>query len=237
MAELPFVIYKGSNSPKLTPVVLTFKGVKYSTDEMATITRAYIKYRPTADGPAEYADSQVDSSIFDFSSDAADSKIKFDLGMLPLTAGSDPTAELVVFDTNHPQGRVVMTLNLEVSDEIYDGSPLSGATSMMSSVLDITDSKTLAVSELNQTVCLVAGTTKAILLPSVGASENGYYLDIVRGGAGVVTVTAADSDTIGNGTDTILTLEAGTVFGHVRIVYLHALTAWVVFRMGSIHGS
>jgi hypothetical protein len=108
-----------------------------------------------------YADSDAHSSSFDWASLAALGKLIVDIGMLDFTAGDDENCELIIYDTDYPDGRVVDVLHLKIDPDTYaDGSlaaPLTGAYGVISAAQIVDD---LDYSGLTQTVTV--GETVAV---------------------------------------------------------------------------
>jgi hypothetical protein len=224
-----FKVYKGHNSPFLIDVT-DVVGTNYTAAQMATISRVYLKYDGGASPQYEYADSDTlaHADVFDWVTYASTGRLLVDLGMLDLTANTDTTAEIVVYDTTYTDGRVLPQFELEISDEAQGDVALVDALSAVSSgfSLTVTDDYTITTDNLGGTIRLNAATDKTLTLPSVGADEDGEAVIIMRIGAGDVTVVAADSDTIGSTTAT--QIESGSALAAITLQYVHSITAWVV---------
>lgn len=237
-------VFKGHRSPFRVPVLDVF-GQPYTAEAMAGITRVYLKYIADADTDPKYVDSATDPAAFDCITHADAFVIIVDVGMLDLPIGHDLAAEIVVYDATYPQGRVITQVDMQVVDDALGDVVLAdsllillGGPSVMN-LVDPEDPIVLTREDLLKTICAVSASDILVQLPSMGESEDGLYLDFVVGGAGSLIATCADEDTIGDALKTIMTLSCGAdgTFGQVRIQYFHALTAWVVFRMGRISGS
>jgi len=145
-----------------------------------------------------------------------------------VTVTSTTSASVVVSSAAHSHPTKYYT-----KDEVI---ALIAAASAVPVVYSFTSGDTLTTSQLNAAVAMVAATPEVFVLPSMGDDQNGYYFDVIKGGAGTLTLNTADSDIIGASGLTSLLLE-GTGFVHVRIQYLHSITAWIIHRYGGISGS
>lgn len=226
-----FKVYNGTNSP-FTYLVTDVNGVKYSIAQMASITRVALKYTPNTTMVPEYADSSIHYGVFNTVKYATTGYIVIDLGMRYLTPGSDQAMEIIVYDATYPEGRILPSINISVSAEVVRDDQ-NEATEL---VIDMIEGRQLTVSDLNKALCIVSTDDEIFPLPEMSALENGFWLDIVRGGTGDVTLPCGLGNTIGDSTKTTLVLPGAITFTHTRIQYFHAITAWVVFRMGDING-
>lgn len=82
----------------------------------------------------------------------------------------------------------------------------------------------LAVSDLNKIWVIENAAAVVVNLPSVGASEIGYWIEFQKLGAGNLTINRADADTILDGTAIANTVAAQT-YAFLRLV-LATATAW-----------
>jgi len=88
---------------------------------------------------------------------------------------------------------------------------------------------TLATTDFGKTITIDAAGTQTVTLPSVAATDLGAWFRVVKLGAGMVVIDAADSDTIADSGagDTIYNSEAGEVYAVITL-QLAATTKWVV---------
>lgn len=218
-----YKIYKGHNSPFVVDI-FGVTGQKYSSAQMATITRAYLKYIPTSGATPEFADSVATPEVFDWATYATTGRIIVDAGMLPLTAGRDTKAELVVYDSEYTEGRVITQLNLTVSEEAYDGTPILQSLSLPKTVTD--DYQVLVADFMRPSIRVNAATLKTVTLPAMTSAYDGAQVSVIILGDGDVDIVGSGTDTIINETHTKVT---GTQkYSSIKLEYIHAITAWVV---------
>lgn len=125
-------VYKGHNSP-FTVRIKKPNGAFYSATEMASISRVYLKYIPEDGSDAEYADSNDTPSYFDWSTYASDGLLLIDIGLIDFTVGRDTKAEIIVYDSTWPQGRVVSQEDITISDDALGDIELADALTVISS--------------------------------------------------------------------------------------------------------
>jgi len=90
-----------------------------------------------------------------------------------------------------------------------------------------TDSHVLLVSELNISHRMNSAADKIFTLPSVGASEDGSKVTLMKIGSGKLTVQAVDTDFISDSSATG-TIYSTTALASITLEYVHAITTWVV---------
>ena len=226
-----YKVWRTKNSPFLL-TIRDILGNVYTNAMMATISRIYVKYISATGENPKYADSNdpEHAAAFDWVTFAATGRLLMDLGVLDFTAGRDANAEVVVFDTDYPEGRVVEQLDIYVSDEVEGDIDLVDPISFVSSgfSLTVTDDYEITTANLGGTVRLNAATDKTLILPSVGADEDGKAIILMRIGAGNLTALASDSDTIGSSTAT--QVKSGSALASITLQYTHSITAWVVLN-------
>ena len=118
------IIHKSHNSPFKTRIT-DYDGSHYLS-RMATITRVALKY--TVDNVSQYADSDAigQEDVFDWATLAASSEMLIDIGLLDFTAGRDQEAELIIYDSTYPEGRVQdPKLDLEVNEDALGAAALT----------------------------------------------------------------------------------------------------------------
>lgn len=220
--------YKGHNSPYLFEITDVL-GNRYSATQMAAITRMYLKYIPATGEAAEYADSDGSGheDCFDWDTYASTGRARIDIGLLDFTAGRDLLAEVVVYDADYPNGRVVDQIDLYVSEEA-DGdldlvNPLSALLSKVP--LTITEDTTLTVDQLGRSIRVNGSSLITVTMPSLGADEDGVRATFIQQGAGAVKILRADSDVMVAPGKTYIT--SGSLFAAITLEYVHAITTLV----------
>ena len=96
-----------------------------------------------------------------------------------------------------------------------------------------TDDYTITAADLGKSLRMSAATAKTFSLPSVGASEDGARITLMKIGAGQVTVDAADSDTIWDSSagGTIYNDVAAETRAMVTLEYVHSVAKWVIVEI------
>ncbi len=85
--------------------------VPLTSSQMATITKMEIHYKNA------YYDSDDYPDAFDWSTHAAEGKAVLNIGSLSLPVGKDPKTELIIYDPEHPDGRVWTDFTMAVNEE------------------------------------------------------------------------------------------------------------------------
>jgi hypothetical protein len=220
--------YKGHNSPYLFEVTDVL-GNRYSATKMAAITRMYIKYIPATGGTAEYADSDGSGheDAFDWATYASTGRVLIDIGMLDFTAGRDATAEVVVYDADSPDGRVVDQIDLYVSEEAESAVSLVGTLHNPTLTLTVTDHYTITSANFGGSIRMNASTSKTITAPDdADSDDDGQRVTITKIGAGSVVIATPLGYFIASTSHTSLT--GSSALASVTIEYVHAIKTWVV---------
>jgi len=97
-------------------------------------------------------------------------------------------------------------------------------------VVTKTDSYTITTSDFGKTLRMNSADDKIFTLPSVGAVDDGARLTVVKLGAGKVTIQAADSDIIADGTagGTLYNNTAAQIYADVSLEYVHQSVTWII---------
>jgi hypothetical protein len=198
---------------------------------MATITRAWIKYIPATGSTAEYADSAISGheDVFDWATLAATGYMLIDAGIPPnLTAGRDTTAELVVYDSTYPDGRVVTLLDLLVTEDAEDTpSSVIPATSYTLAPLTVMDDYQVVINDLYRpSIRVNAATLKTLTMPVMSAAYDGASLSVVIIGDGDVKLLHTGTETMVN--ETHVSVIGTQKYSSIKLEYVHAITTWVV---------
>lgn len=222
-------IYKGHNSP--FPVRITdYDGSAYTAARMATITRAYIKYIYASSQTAEYLDSAAagHEDVFDWSTLAATGYLLIDGGLIDLTAGRDTTAELVVYDSTYPDGRMVTLLDILVTADAEDTpAPTAPGSYTTLAPKTITDDYQVLVADFQRpSIRVNAAVLKTMTMPAMSSAYDGATLSFVILGAGDVKLLRNGTDTMVN--ETHVSITGTQQYSSIKIEYVHAITAWVV---------
>lgn len=114
-------VHKGRDCPYR--LELSYEGEMLTLADIESWTNVLILYNNS-----EYIDDLTCDSCFDFGTietDYADkSMIQVDLGSVNFTAGSDDAAELIEYDPDHPEGRIIGTFKMVVSPDTLIGASL-----------------------------------------------------------------------------------------------------------------
>ena len=89
---------------------------------------------------------------------------------------------------------------------------------------------TVTTDDFDKTIRMNSASATIATLPSVGATEDGKVINIVKQGAGQVTVATADTDIIDSGSagGTLINSQAGEIYASVTLMYLHATVTWII---------
>ena len=222
-------IYKGHNSP-FTVRITDYDGTAYTAARMATITRAYVKYIYASGQTAEYLDSAAagHDDVFDWATLAATGYLLIDGGLIDLTAGRDTTAELVVYDSAYPEGRVVTLLDILVTADAED-TPAPTAPGIYTTLAPktVTDDYQVLVADFQRpSIRVNAATLKTLAMPIMSEAYDGATLSVIILGAGDVKLLRNSTDTMVN--ETHVSITGTQQYSSIKIEYVHAITAWVV---------
>ena len=125
-------IYKGHNHPFLQRLQWD---EPFSQAEMAVITKVELKFCD------QYIDSENHPDCFDLTSYIQTSEIGIDIGLIDFPVAEDK-AELIVYDSSHPAGRVIIQIDITISDEAIGGSPLADPLKSKIKLNDLNDVST-----------------------------------------------------------------------------------------------
>jgi hypothetical protein len=228
-ARIRHTVYKGHNSPLLIDI-LDVEGNAYTTEKMAAISRVYLRYQASETDDPQYADSEIHTAVFNWSTYASSGQILFDLGLLSLIAGKDRKSELIIYDSDWPEGRVVAQISITVSEEAYGDIELAEALSMISGVrsgpIYSDEDLELSLSDLNKSIIISSSEDRNVLLPSVGESQDGYITTLIKIGTGDLTCVASDDDKIASSEHSSIT--GSGAYATITLQYAHSILTWVV---------
>ena len=239
-----YKVFKGHNSP-ITVRVKKANSAFYTASEMSGILRVYLKYIPDTDADPEYADSNAHTGVFNWELYASEALLTFDIGLLNFTIGRDPKVEIVVYDALWPSGRVIEQLDIEIDDAALGDIALvdvltiiEAGESTFTSPLTIFDNYNVLSTDVaaNRSIRADFLVTRTITLIEGTIALDGKFLYISKLGTGNVILLCSGTNTIGNDTNTTLTIT-GNPYAHVPIEWVHSKGAWFVHRMGGISGS
>lgn len=99
----------------------------------------------------------------------------------------------------------------------------------------ITDANvTLTSSDFGKTIRMNSASNYIAFLPSVGASDDGVRLRIVKTGVGKVTTDAADNDLINDsGAGDTIYNSTSEIYAFIDLEYVHAKVTWIVTGTGT----
>ena len=200
------VVYYSKSSP--FKVQLTdFDGTVFSADRMASITKAYLKYMASATATPNIADSDIvaHADIFDWITYANTGELLINLGLHAFTEGRDEAAELVIYDSVYPSGRVVAVLDIQISYAV--SGDFVGVPVLEKAPLTIEDADYTATDvDFNRpSVRMVSALPRTVTLRPITEENDGGKLSIIIGGAGDITLQCSGDDLILNSTHTSLT--------------------------------
>ena len=95
------------------------------------------------------------------------------------------------------------------------------------SVLTKTDDYTVTTSDLGKSLRMNNAAAKNFTLSSAGSTEDGARLTFVKQGAGRMTITAVDSDTV-HDSSAAGTIYTETLYATLTLEYVHGMTRWVI---------
>lgn len=223
------IIYKGHNS-HFKVRITDYDGSYYTAAQMATITRAWFKYINATGGTAEYADSATSGheDVFDWSTLAATGYMLIDPGSLDFTAGRDTEVELVVYDSTYTSGRVVTTLDLQITEDAEDTpAPITPASHYSLPPLTVTDDYQVVTNDLYRpSIRVNSAVLKTLTMPAMTATYDGASLSFVIIGDGDVKLLRNGTQTMVN--ETHLSITGNQKYSSIRLEYVHAITSWVV---------
>jgi len=222
-------VYKGHNSP-FSVRITDFDGTAYTAARMETISRAYVKYINADGQTAEYLDSAAagHEDVFDWTTLAATGYLIIDGGLIDLTAGRDTTAELVIYDSTYPFGRMVTLLDILVTADAEDTpaptAPGSYATLAPLTVAD--DYQVLIVDFSRPSIRVNAATLKTLTMPIMSEAYDGATLSVIILGDGDVKLLHTGTETMVN--ETHVSVIGTQKYSSIKLEYVHAITTWVV---------
>jgi len=97
-------------------------------------------------------------------------------------------------------------------------------------VVTLTTGRALTSADFGKSIRVNSGSTQTLTMPSVGTANDGAWFKMTQIGAGSVVLARADSDTIGNSTDTSVTCSSR--YEPYIIEYIHASTKWTIQTAG-----
>ena len=216
-----YKVYSGFDSPHLI-TISDIKNSAYTAARMATISRVVINYTPSSGASAEVIDSSVHTDAFDWETYASTGSLIFDLGMITLTAGRDLTAELIIYETAYPNGRV-QQIDLYISDELGSGT----IAPVITEPLTVTNNYDIVSADFNRSsVRIDSETSKTATLPVGTEAMNGKRLTFIKQGSGNAVLAAGSGNTIANDTHTQLT--GTSTYATVTVEFVYAELCWVV---------
>ena len=106
-----------------------------------------------------------------------------------------------------------------------------GSKSGSSITFEKTDNYVITVKDFGKLFRLNLGSNKIFTLPSVGAGEDGEFLDLTPIDTGNIILSTSDSDKVGDNEDNIITLsEQGQIY---RVTYADAIITWQITTVGN----
>lgn len=222
-------IYKGHNSPFLVRIT-DYDGSIYTAARMATITRAYVKYIYASGQTAEYLDSAAagHEDVFDWATLAATGYLLIDGGLIDLTAGRDTTAELVIYDSTYPSGRMVTLLDILVTADAEDTpAPTTPGIYTTLAPLTVTDDYQVLIVDFSRpSIRVNAATLKTLTMPIMSEAYDGATLSVIILGDGDVKLLHTGTETMVN--ETHVSVTGTQKYSSIKLEYVYAITTWVV---------
>ena len=90
-----------------------------------------------------------------------------------------------------------------------------------------TDDYTVTTADFGKSLRMNNAAAKNFTLSSAGSTEDGARLTFVKQGAGRMTITAVDSDTIDD-SSAAGTIYTTTLYATITLEYVHGMTRWVI---------
>ena len=222
-------IYKGHNSPFKVRII-DFDGSAYTAARMETISRAYVKYINADGQTAEYLDSAAagHEDVFDWTTLAATGYLIIDGGLIDLTAGRDTTAELVIYDSTYPFGRMVTLLDILATADAEDTpAPTAPGSYTTLAPLTVTDDYQVLIVDFSRpSIRVNAATLKTMTMPVMTAAYDGATLSVIILGDGDVKLLHTGTETMVN--ETHVSVIGTQKYSSIKLEYVHAITTWVV---------
>lgn len=98
-----------------------------------------------------------------------------------------------------------------------------------------TDTYSITTGDFGKSLRMNSASDKIFNLPSVGATEDGARITLIKIGAGKVTIQAADADLIHSGTagGTMYNDIPAETYARIELEYCHATLTWNVLASGT----
>ncbi len=176
-------------------------------------------------------------------------------GATALTGGGTGALDKINGGRLNDQDRVIVILNtgmwysfyLDATSALSESSPdiirpdsnagnkrwilLSWGWGRYIPTIDIVDSDvTIAYIHYAKSIRMRSAANRTAAFPSVGAAEDGLRITFIKGGAGRVTIQAADVDIVADSSagGTIYNDVAGEIYATITLEYVHAVVTWVI---------
>lgn len=149
-----------------------------------------------------------------------------------VTRGAEGTA-----DVAHSAGsRAAMLITAaHFNDPTYGLQTQIDVITCQKEILTKTDNYTIVSDDLCKSLRMNSVIAKTFTFPSVGASDDGMRITLIKIGAGRLTLQMVDTDKIHNSsaTGTMYNEEAAETFARVDAEYCHTTTTWNVLASGT----
>ena len=149
-----------------------------------------------------------------------------------ITRGAEGTA-----DVSHAAGsRAAMLITAaHFNDPTYGLQAQIDAITCQKEILTKTDNYTIVSDDLCKSLRMNSVIAKTFTFPSVGATDDGMRITLIKIGAGRLTLQMVDTDKIHNSsaTGTMYNEEAAEIFARVDAEYCHTTTTWNVLASGT----
>lgn len=140
-------------------------------------------------------------------------------------------------DVSHASGSRASMLITEghFNDPTYGFQSQIDAITCQKEVLMKTNDYIIVADDLCKSLRMNSAIAKTFTFPSVGASDDGIRITIMKIGAGRVTIQMVDTDKIhdSSATGTMYNEEAAETFARVDAEYCHTTTTWNVVASGT----
>lgn len=146
---------------------------------------------------------------------------------ISFTVGSGGGDETLTIDVS--QGVITAGTNIT----LVAGSGILTVSTEGRDVLAKTADYSMTTSDLGKSIRVTAAGVTTQTLPSVGAAQDGFDIEIVKLGAGKLIISRSDSDTVAGAGVTIYNDTAAETYTHLTLEYVHSATNWIIKGLGT----
>ena len=126
---------------------------------------------------------------------------------------------------------IIATIDVSDTTDGADGTTkYATIQNILGTVITETGDRGVTSADFWKSVRVNSASSETMTLPSVASAEDGATLYLWKIGAGNMVITAADSDTVGDSTDTSITCTSRYIL--YKLEYCHAATKWMLTTLG-----